>query len=60
VRRTAATGLDAERVALARAVRWHAEHRVLLDGRHRHLPLTGTMSQRIASAVTENMRLTAR
>jgi formyltetrahydrofolate deformylase len=32
VRRTAATGLDAERVALARAVRWHAEHRVLLDG----------------------------
>jgi formyltetrahydrofolate deformylase len=29
----AAIGRDAERVALARAVRWHAEHRVLLDGR---------------------------
>jgi formyltetrahydrofolate deformylase len=29
----AALGRDAERVALARAVRWHAEHRVLLHGR---------------------------
>ena len=29
----AAVGRDAERVALARAVRWHAEHRVLLHGR---------------------------
>jgi formyltetrahydrofolate deformylase len=29
----AAIGRDAERVALARAVRWHAEHRVLLHGR---------------------------
>ncbi|MDQ2814136.1 MAG: formyltetrahydrofolate deformylase [Actinomycetota bacterium] len=29
----AAIGRDAERVALARAVRWHAEHRVLLYGR---------------------------
>ena len=28
----AAIGRDAERVALARAVRWHAEHRVLLHG----------------------------
>jgi formyltetrahydrofolate deformylase len=28
-----AIGRDAERVALARAVRWHAEHRVLLHGR---------------------------
>ena len=27
-----ASGADAERRALARAVRWHAEHRVLLDG----------------------------
>jgi formyltetrahydrofolate deformylase len=27
-----ATGADVERRALARAVRWHAEHRVLLDG----------------------------
>lgn len=26
-------GRDAERLALARAVRWHVEHRVLLDGR---------------------------
>ena len=31
----AAIGRDAERVALARAVRWHAEHRVLLHGRIR-------------------------
>jgi len=29
----AAIGHDAERIALARAVRWHAEHRVLLHGR---------------------------
>jgi formyltetrahydrofolate deformylase len=29
----AAIGRDAERVALARAVRWHAEHRILLHGR---------------------------
>jgi formyltetrahydrofolate deformylase len=29
----AAIGRDAERVALAGAVRWHAEHRVLLHGR---------------------------
>src|SRR6478736_3077542 len=29
----AAISRDAERVALARAVRWHAEHRVLLHGR---------------------------
>jgi formyltetrahydrofolate deformylase len=29
----AAIGREAERVALARAVRWHAEHRVLLHGR---------------------------
>jgi formyltetrahydrofolate deformylase len=29
----AAIGRDAERVALARAVRWHTEHRVLLHGR---------------------------
>jgi formyltetrahydrofolate deformylase len=29
----AGIGRDAERVALARAVRWHAEHRVLLHGR---------------------------
>jgi formyltetrahydrofolate deformylase len=29
----AAIGRDAERVALARAVQWHAEHRVLLHGR---------------------------
>ena len=29
----AAIGRDAERIALARAVRWHAEHRVLLYGR---------------------------
>jgi formyltetrahydrofolate deformylase len=29
----AALGRDAERVALARAVRWHAEHRILLHGR---------------------------
>lgn len=28
----AATGADLERRALSRAVRWHAEHRVLLDG----------------------------
>ncbi len=28
----AAIGADVERRALARAVRWHAEHRVLLDG----------------------------
>jgi formyltetrahydrofolate deformylase len=28
----AAVGRDAERIALARAVRWHAEHRVLLHG----------------------------
>jgi formyltetrahydrofolate deformylase len=28
-----AIGRDAERAALARAVRWHAEHRVLLHGR---------------------------
>ncbi|MEN0130342.1 MAG: formyltetrahydrofolate deformylase, partial [Brevundimonas sp.] len=27
-----ALGQDVERRALARAVRWHAEHRVLLDG----------------------------
>jgi len=27
-----AVGRDAERIALARAVRWHAEHRVLLHG----------------------------
>ena len=27
-----AIGADVERRALARAVRWHAEHRVLLDG----------------------------
>lgn len=26
-------GRDAERLALARAVRWHLEHRILLDGR---------------------------
>jgi formyltetrahydrofolate deformylase len=26
-------GRDAERLALARAVRWHVEHRILLDGR---------------------------
>jgi formyltetrahydrofolate deformylase len=26
-------GQDVEARALARAVRWHAEHRVLLDGR---------------------------
>jgi formyltetrahydrofolate deformylase len=29
----AAIGRDAERIALARAVRWHAEHRILLHGR---------------------------
>ncbi len=29
----AALGRDTERVALARAVRWHAEHRILLHGR---------------------------
>jgi formyltetrahydrofolate deformylase len=29
----AAIGRDAERIALARAVQWHAEHRVLLHGR---------------------------
>jgi formyltetrahydrofolate deformylase len=29
----AAIGRDAERIALARAVRWHAEHRVLRHGR---------------------------
>jgi formyltetrahydrofolate deformylase len=29
----AALGRDAERIALARAVRWHAEHRILLHGR---------------------------
>jgi formyltetrahydrofolate deformylase len=29
----AGIGRDAERVALARAVRWHAEHRILLHGR---------------------------
>jgi formyltetrahydrofolate deformylase len=29
----AAIGRDAERAALARAVRWHAEHRVLIHGR---------------------------
>ncbi|MGD0602040.1 MAG: formyltetrahydrofolate deformylase [Streptosporangiaceae bacterium] len=29
----AAIGRDAERVALARAVRWHAEHRILRHGR---------------------------
>jgi formyltetrahydrofolate deformylase len=29
----AAIGRDVERIALARAVRWHAEHRVLLHGR---------------------------
>ena len=29
----AALGRDAERIALARALRWHAEHRVLLHGR---------------------------
>jgi formyltetrahydrofolate deformylase len=29
----AAIGCDAERIALVRAVRWHAEHRVLLHGR---------------------------
>ena len=29
----AALGRDAERVALARAVRWHAERRILLHGR---------------------------
>jgi len=29
----AAIGRDAERIALVRAVRWHAEHRVLLHGR---------------------------
>jgi formyltetrahydrofolate deformylase len=28
-----AIGRDAERIALARAVRWHAEHRILLHGR---------------------------
>jgi len=28
----AALGRDAERIALARAVRWHAEHRILLHG----------------------------
>jgi formyltetrahydrofolate deformylase len=28
----AAVGRDLESVALARAVRWHLEHRVLLDG----------------------------
>ncbi len=27
-----AIGADVEQRALARAVRWHAEHRVLLDG----------------------------
>ena len=30
--RLAAVGRDVEAVALARAVQWHAEHRVLLDG----------------------------
>jgi len=30
----AAVGRDLECVALARAVRWHLEHRVLLDGQH--------------------------
>jgi formyltetrahydrofolate deformylase len=29
----AAVGRDVERLALSRAVKWHAEHRVLLDGR---------------------------
>ena len=29
----AAVGRDLECVALARAVRWHLEHRVLLDGK---------------------------
>jgi formyltetrahydrofolate deformylase len=29
----AAIGRDTERIALARAVRWHAEHRILLHGR---------------------------
>ena len=29
----AAIGRDAERIALAHAVRWHAEHRILLHGR---------------------------
>jgi formyltetrahydrofolate deformylase len=28
----AAVGRDVEALALARAVRWHAEHRVLLNG----------------------------
>ena len=32
VERLAAIGRDVESVALARAVRWHLEHRVLLDG----------------------------
>jgi formyltetrahydrofolate deformylase len=29
----AAIGRDVETVVLARAVRWHAEHRVLLNGK---------------------------
>lgn len=33
VRELVALGQDVERRVLARAVRWHAEHRVLLDGR---------------------------
>lgn len=33
VRELVAIGQDVERRVLARAVRWHAEHRVLLDGR---------------------------
>ena len=27
-----ATGRDVENMVLARAVKWHAEHRILLDG----------------------------
>jgi formyltetrahydrofolate deformylase len=32
VDRLTAVGRDVESVALARAVQWHAEHRVLLNG----------------------------
>lgn len=33
MREMVALGEDVERRVLARAVRWHAEHRVLRDGR---------------------------
>ena len=37
-----AAGQDVECLVLARAVRWHVEHRVMLNGTpHRRLPLTG-------------------